>query len=408
MKSLLKVIIAVIAIMPTTLFSQNYNETVTIEPASTTTEKALEVTVPDSPTDFFRISNSTSGTGQFIPYLIGYHDTDNRLSLMVSGQTSAQNDTGTNPLLSFDARLISNQPITTRPLFEWKSHSQRKMLMKANGNLGINVDDPSSRLHVYNNATMGDWGSITTSNATVRIQDATASMYLDGNTIYSNALMNIGTIGNSHLTFGTNNIKRMTILNSGNVGIGVSTPSEKLEVNGTVLSDNIRTDQNNTKYSQIIRNGNGTALYVNQVHANKPIMRLSSGTAAANEGVKFSVESTGATRIGTHQIPSGYMLAVSGKSIMTEVKVAVTPWPDYVFTPSYDLKSLEQVETFINENGHLPNIPSAKEVEENNGIELGEMNAKLLEKIEELTLYTIDQQKTIDQLLERIEKLENQ
>ncbi len=101
-------------------------------------------------------------------------------------------------------------------------------------------------------------------------------------------------------------------------------------------------------------------------------------------------------------------LSVNGKVRSKEVKVEANNWPDYVFTPSYNLKSLDQVETFINENGHLPNIPSAQEVEENNGIELGEMNVKLLEKIEELTLYTIDQQRKIDQLLERIEKLENQ
>lgn len=87
---------------------------------------------------------------------------------------------------------------------------------------------------------------------------------------------------------------------------------------------------------------------------------------------------------------SDYLLFVR-KGIRTEevkVDVASGTWADYVFKDSYELKPLEEVKSFIDENGHLPNIPSAEEVEEN-GIKVGEMNAKLLEKIEELTLYTI-------------------
>lgn len=64
-------------------------------------------------------------------------------------------------------------------------------------------------------------------------------------------------------------------------------------------------------------------------------------------------------------------------------------WSDFVFNDDYDLPTLQEVEKHIREKGHLKNIPSAKEVEEN-GIQLGEMNAKLLPKIEELTLYILD------------------
>lgn len=72
-------------------------------------------------------------------------------------------------------------------------------------------------------------------------------------------------------------------------------------------------------------------------------------------------------------------------------------WPDYVFDQQYQLMSLSEVETYINENGHLPNVPAAKVVEEN-GIELGEMNRILLEKIEELTLHQIELEKRIKEL----------
>ncbi|WP_422079417.1 hypothetical protein [Ulvibacterium sp.] len=86
-------------------------------------------------------------------------------------------------------------------------------------------------------------------------------------------------------------------------------------------------------------------------------------------------------------------LSVKGNIHAEEVKVDLSvPGPDYVFKESYDLMSLEEVQEHIHEKGHLPNIPSAQEMEEN-GIELGIMNMKLLEKIEELTLYMIELKK---------------
>lgn len=79
------------------------------------------------------------------------------------------------------------------------------------------------------------------------------------------------------------------------------------------------------------------------------------------------------------------------------------PWPDYVFTNAYNLQSLQVVEKYIKENGHLPNVPSAKTVQEE-GLAIGEMNKILLEKVEELTLYLIAQEKRIQELEEQIKK----
>ena len=94
----------------------------------------------------------------------------------------------------------------------------------------------------------------------------------------------------------------------------------------------------------------------------------------------------------------GFKLGVNGKIAATEVKVALYDnWPDYVFDNEYTLPTLKEVESHIMEKGHLEDIPSAVEVAEN-GIMLGSMNAKLLQKIEELTLYTIAQEKEIEDL----------
>jgi hypothetical protein len=85
-------------------------------------------------------------------------------------------------------------------------------------------------------------------------------------------------------------------------------------------------------------------------------------------------------------------LAVNGKIRAQEIKVETANWPDYVFTKGYHLPSLEETEQHIKEKGHLPGIPSAEEVKAN-GVDLGEMNAKLLQKIEELTLLLIEKDK---------------
>jgi hypothetical protein len=76
------------------------------------------------------------------------------------------------------------------------------------------------------------------------------------------------------------------------------------------------------------------------------------------------------------------------------VRNNVTCWPDYVFNKEYQLTPLNELEQFITENQHLPNVPSAAEVEAN-GVELGEMNALLLQKVEELTLYIIQLEKRL-------------
>lgn len=113
----------------------------------------------------------------------------------------------------------------------------------------------------------------------------------------------------------------------------------------------------------------------------------------------------GTVSIGT-VYSQGYKLAVAGKIIAEEIVVSLrAQWPDYVFDENYDLKSLYEVEQYINEHKYLPNIPSAKEIEEN-GISIGEMNCILLEKIEELTLYTVNQQNLIDELINKINRLE--
>ncbi|WP_422082351.1 hypothetical protein [Ulvibacterium sp.] len=202
----------------------------------------------------------------------------------------------------------------------------------------------------------------------------------------------------------------------GNVGIGTKTPNSKLEIEssgaiysteaslivkdvlnrGTVFLESVTdkpTDfvfKNNNRFSWSISTRNSPGNYSLRFYPSV------NGTSWSASALTLSVN--GDIGIGTNSPDS--KLTVKGRIHAEEVKVDLSvPGPDYVFKEGYDLKSLEEVQQHIQEKGHLPNIPSAAEMEEN-GLELGLMNMKLLEKIEELTLYMIDMNKRME-LLEK-------
>lgn len=194
-------------------------------------------------------------------------------------------------------------------------------------------------------------------------------------------------------SFGTgDNIFRL----NGNVGIGTNTylGSQKLSIKSEdVTGLHVRTFQDNPW-------GFGIISEVSNV--NTKAIAVTNGTN------NFIVYGDGRTQIGNTGIQSGYMLSVAGKVKATEIMVAeLADWSDYVFLDDYILPKLHEVESFINTNKHLPDIPSETEVKEE-GINLGEMDALLLKKIEELTLYTIEQQKILEKQQEEIERLKEE
>ncbi|GHE75733.1 helicase associated domain-containing protein [Roseivirga thermotolerans] len=137
----------------------------------------------------------------------------------------------------------------------------------------------------------------------------------------------------------------------------------------------------------------------------KPIISNSGEFGSYNQS-DLILKTNGTTRLTIDNSSGDVIINECLESKKVKVSAAPGSFPDYVFANEYQLKSLSELEAFIKENGHLPNVPTAKEVEAN-GQDLGLIQQKLLEKIEELTLYTIEQQKLIKQLTERIEKLEN-
>ncbi len=115
-------------------------------------------------------------------------------------------------------------------------------------------------------------------------------------------------------------------------------------------------------------------------------------TAQTNLSVGATLWVTGNAYLG-----DGFICYNSGTVKCKEVLVTLEGWSDFVFDNDYKLMPLGELERYVNQNHHLPNVPSAKEVEQS-GVNVGEMNALLLQKIEELTLYIIELQKQIDEL----------
>lgn len=218
-------------------------------------------------------------------------------------------------------------------------------------------------------------------------------------------------------------LNALSINDAGNMGVGIAAPTARLHVNdGKVLVQ--PKNDNDTDIFRINEYRGGSLMSMSEtgdagvldigyyglagdkVQINGGVSNQGASIGGFDDGVKkFNLNSKGDSyfnggglAVGTTSL-GGYQLAVNGKIRAKEIKVE-TGWADFVFYEDYQLPSLEAVEQHIKEKGHLEHIPSEKEVAEN-GIYLGEMDSKLLRKIEELTLYTIQQEKKIKSLQEQ-------
>jgi len=206
-------------------------------------------------------------------------------------------------------------------------------------------------------------------------------------------------------------IKMSIISSSGYVGIGTASPIEKLDVESDEYTC-IRAGSNGP-YSagfRFINKKGGYNIYVDNSGIGRltefgvgTIMSFHSGNVdfAGNVGVAGKV-GIGAVELSQYSNSTSKLFVEGG--ITTEavhVKLQASGWSDFVFADDYKISSISELDQFIKSHKHLPEIPTSSDVEAN-GIELGKMNALLLQKIEELTLYIIDQQRQINILTSKI------
>lgn len=221
----------------------------------------------------------------------------------------------------------------------------------------------------------------------------------------------LGSTNNYPLRIRTNNQDRMFISGSnGNIGIGTTLPKQMLHVvGGNVLIS--KTSANRAPGST-----NGSLLFGSIINPTNQFgewgieylsednlehgLNFWKPASATGGGGNFFLflKDDGNVGIGTNNPQA--KLAVNGEILAKSVRVNTnaTYWPDYVFGDDYRLMSLKELELYVNTHKHLPGVPSAQEVEAKGDIDLGAMNALLLEKVEELTRYVIDLQNQIDEL----------
>ena len=305
-------------------------------------------------------------------------------------------------------------------------------LCDGSGNVGIEAPNPKARLHIQigNDAE----GGSNTNNGYLMLGSLSAkNIIMDDNEIMarngaSDARLflqsdggkaSVGDISKGHILFDDGKIQGMYNNNegplflqnaggdilacnddNGQIGIGLGSLSADAKVNIQDDRWQLRLDNPDLGGGQwfIGASANNWATSGGELIFGTSTNEAS-GVLVLN-GINNSVG------IGTSDIPANAKLAVDGAIICEELRVRMSNlWPDYVFSDTYQLRSLEALEAHIEENHHLPGIPAAAEIEAD-GIPVGEMQKMMMEKIEELTLYVIDQNKQLKDQQARIKQLE--
>ncbi len=316
--------------------------------SGTSSQPLLNTTLNGISNDFLRIQNGTANTTTYIPTIWG-NNAEGYTGFEVVGSTSSANDiSGYPPVININGRRYdgtgSGSPLLNRTLFEVSNYTVPLLTIGATGNTNIN-------------------GGLTVTNSgipLVGVTNGTATAY-----------------------------------------IGVSSAP------GALAGPAIANDA-------VFYSMGGNTIVASQAPGTSIKFATTAPTSNYWSQSRMEINSIGQVGIGMAPCSTSTgLLQVNGQIEATSIKVelvsstnGVLSFPDYVFAKDYKLKSLGDLEKFISENNHLPGIPSASEVEKD-GINVAEMDVKLLEKIEEITLYIIEMKKEINTLQKENTQLKN-
>lgn len=252
--------------------------------------------------------------------------------------------------------------------FPYTSYTTRLAVNSRTGNVGIGVAAPTANLEVAGGWTNGLRVGVTSNRANTSTQLASS----------------LAVIGNDNMATTTNGAVAWDYYNNGDKPSWSGTLLRHIGTGETGLQYGVPASKQGQLVFQNVDNAvigtNGANLFI-----------------SPNSQISTAFLWDGSVGIGTTKT-SGYKLAVNGSAIFTKAVVKLyTTWPDYVFAPTYQLPSLPEVKAYITQHQHLAEMPTAHDIEKD-GIDLGDNQAKLLKKVEELTLYVID-------LNEKMEKL---
>ncbi|WP_053073290.1 hypothetical protein [Chryseobacterium sp. FH2] len=291
-----------------------------------------------------------------------------------------------------DSSSIPLQPMTD----EWEllvgsafSPESAKVALKVNkeGNVGIGLQNSKQKLTVSATQQLNQGGP-------TNGQDSTAILRLQSSNAGYGEVFDFGmNIGPSYAwvqpqDLNSPNETYNLSLNprGGNVGIGTVNPTERLDVTGGIKSS---MNGNEGGYIELENSGKGGSQFSK--------WRIYNMTGGYGNGLQFWGYSNDGNYGAKLWLGDNGNMALYGKLEAKDVVIAPTPTADFVFDSGYNLKTIDDLEQFIAKNKHLPEIPSAKEMEKN-GLAVGDFQIKLLQKIEELTLYVISLKKEIEQL----------
>ncbi len=323
------------------------------------TESPSSMITIDAPASTSIMSMRANGTTKMFLNSSGY------LGLGTTSQTS---------VLEIDA------PASVSP-FKLSTNGTTRLLMNSSGRIGIGTTSPTSRLHVKTttDASCGYFSNYQSVTGSIIGVEATAQNF------------NGATFGVSATAIGTGE-------NYAVVGKSISTGTQNFGVWGEANISS--TGSAYGVYGKATGGSTNTPVYA--------VYGTATGTANYWAGYFNGTTYASSLRVGTTNGATGYIVSVGGKMICEEVKVALEGnWPDYVFDKNYDLMPLDELKNNLEQNKHLPGLPSAKTVESEGGYHIGDMQKKLLEKVEELTLYVIklnDENKELRKQMEQLKK----